>query len=260
MTKIFGKRITVAEGMRLRVSRHFSYSTFAVRGRHDNKLHLGNYICEWFPGTGFFARNSESHSYNRFVGECRKKLKQSFGTLLLKKEPNFDKEYARVAAVIDKCGDGRKREILASYQSVLTLAKEEELLQRIVRAIKDKMGDHSDKRYVSVLMHYKSSIAGLQHDASAAQIDYSREMSEERVAAWRQVVDAFHLMVESRRVWSVYSVDDTPAYEQVFFDMGIFDYIQVPGDTPVMRDHRGVHYYLLPDGIVEARLSTPRLP
>ncbi len=255
LSNIFGKRIEVAEDFYVRVSRHFSYSTFGVRGRYENVAHTGNYICSGTPGTGFFAHNSDSHSYRRHVLAARENLKQNFLTLLLKKEPDFEKENARIEKALENCDNIDMKRMLASYQNVISLAKEEELMQRIVRAIKDKMGEHRNKFYVSVLSHYKSAIATLEHDVRSAQIIVSKNMSEEQLQAWQKVIDAFHLLVESRRVWSVFTNEGSQAYKQVFFDMGIFDYIQSPHDTPVMRDHKDIHYYVYPTGIVRARSS-----
>lgn len=253
--KLFAKRMLVAEDLRLPVSRQFMYSTFAVRGRYDQRAHLVGFICEGTPGTGFFPRNTESHSYSRFVSECRKKTKQSLLTFLLRKDPNFTREFNRAEAAINATSDDNVKQILATYQNVIQLAKEEELLQRIVRAIKDKMGHKPNKTYVSILSHYKSSIATLERDVKSVQKNYSTMLSadETKSKAWEQVVEAFHLLVDSRRVWSVCNSPEGQSYEQVFFDMGIFDYIQSPGDTPVMRDHRGLHYYLYPDGMIAAR-------
>ena len=256
LTTFFGKRMTVADGLRLPVSRHFNYSTFGVRGRYATGAHVfGQYVCAGTPGTGFFIRNTESHSYQRFVTACRKRNEQNLLTLLLGKEPNFDKEYKRVDAAFANITDENKRRILSCYQNVLGLAKEEEMLQRIVRAVKDKMGHKPNKRLTSVLTHYKSSIASLERDVRSAQYNYANHLSEEQAAEWHKVIEAFHLLVESRRVWAVYNENGAPAYQQVFFDMGIFDYIQSPGDTPVMRDEDGKCYYIYPDGIVAARSS-----
>lgn len=256
LTKIFGKRMTVADGLRLPVSRHFYYSTFGVRGRNSTGSQIGSqYICEGTPGTGFFVRTTESHSYHRFVSACRKKNEQNFFTLLFGKEPNFEKEYNRVDKAFATINDERKRKILSSYQNALGLAKEEELLQRIVRAVKDKMGHKPNKRLTSILTHYKSSIASLERDVRSVQINYANTMSKEQAAEWEKIVEVFHLLVNSRRVWSVFNDNGSPAYQQVFFDMGVFDYIQSPGDTPVIRDHRGLHYYLYPDGMLTARSS-----
>lgn len=255
LTKIFGKRMDIADGLRLPVSRHFYYSTFGVRGRYAQGGHMGGtFVCEGFPGTGFFIRNTESHSYLRFVSACRNKNKQNFFTLITGKEPNFEKEYQRIEKAFTTVGDDEmKRTILSKYQNVLSMAKEEEQLQRMVRAIKDKMGHKSNKRYVSVLTHYKSSIASLERDVRSAQLNYEISMTKEQKENWQKLVDAFHLLMESRRLWSVYTEDGAQAYKQVFFDMGVFDYIHVPGDTPVLRDHKDMRYYLLPDGMVAAK-------
>ncbi|MBP5547884.1 MAG: hypothetical protein J6X58_03205 [Bacteroidales bacterium] len=255
LINLFRKRLTVADGLRLPVSGHFYYSTFAVRGRYDNSSLFSAFVCEGTPGTGFFVRNTESHSYRRFVDKCRAKNKQNLLTFILRKEPDFDKEYQRIEQVFSNLDDERKRNILASYQNVVSMAKDEEILQRIVRAIKDKMGNHPKKSLVSVLTHYKSSIASMERDVRSVQINYNKTLSDGQKEEWAKVVEAFHNIVNARRVWSVYLEDNNPAYEQVFFDMGIFDYIQSPGDTPVMRDHRDLHYYLYPDCLVRARSS-----
>lgn len=253
LKNIFAKRMLVAEGLRLPVTRHYIPSTFAVRGRYDNSSNLSVFVIEGMPGTGFFVRNSESHSYRRFVNAAQKKNSQNLWTLIAGKEPDFDKEYKNASEAYKNAKNDQERNILSCYQNVLSLARDEEQLQRIVRAIKDKIGDHPNKSLVSVLSHYKSSIASLERDVHSAQINYAKHLDETQLKAWEKVVDAFHLLVESRRLWSVFLDNDEPAYQQVFFDMGIFDYIKVPGDTPVMRDYQNVHYYIYPDGIVVAR-------
>lgn len=245
----------MAEGLRLPVSRHFYYSLFGVRGRYESMSVSGRYICPGTPGTGFFVHSSDSHSYRHFVQDNRKRMKQNIFTLLFGKEPNFEKEYKRIQASYGGEISEEKKRILSSYENVVALAKDEELLQRVVRAIKDRMHSRTDKVLVSVLAHYKSTIATLEHDVKAAQVNFARLMKEEEIEAWKRVVEAFEEIVESRRVWSVYIEDGVQKYEQVWFDIGIFDYIQSPGDTPVIRDHKGIHYYLYPLGILEARSS-----
>lgn len=247
--------MTVAEGVRLPVSRHFHFSTFGVRDRHENIARTGNYICSGIPGTGFFAHSSESHSYHRYIVECRKRNKQNLFTLLSGREPNIDKEIKRVTAAYDKNSDEDYTRVLSSYQNMLALAKEEELLQRVVRAIKDKMDGHPNKMMVSILSHYKSSIATLEHDARSTHHDVLAPLSDEQRAAWEKVIDAFHLLINSRRLWSVYMEDNSQAYQQVFFDMGIFNYIWSDFDTPMMIDHRGLKYFIYPKGIIAARSS-----
>lgn len=255
IANLFRPRLTVAEGLRLPVQRHFYYSTFGVRGRHDNTALLSAFVCEDKPGTGFFVRNTESHSYRRFVSACRKKNEQNLLTLLLHKEPDFDKEYELVNKTFETVTDPIARNILSCYQNVLGMAKEEEELQRIVRALKDRIHEHPDKGLVSVMTHYKSSIASLERDVRSAQLNVGKTMSEEQQAEWAKVVENFHKLIDARRVWSVSLEDGSPSYTQVFFDLGVFDYIQSPGGTLVMRDHKGIRYYLYPSYIVAARSS-----
>ena len=105
--------MTVAEGLRVSVSKHFYHSTFGVRGRHDKDTYLGGYVCEDVPGTGFFVRNSESHSYRRFVIAAKKRSKQNWWTLLSGKEPNFDKENKRIEEAFAKADNSKVKQILS---------------------------------------------------------------------------------------------------------------------------------------------------
>lgn len=247
--------MVVAEGLRLRVSRHFHHSTLGLFDRGDPQLQLHEYICEGTPGTGFIVRRTDSHSYRRFVAECRKRTKQNILTLLLGKEPNFNKERQRVEAAVANCTDGKKRRFLNAYLGVLPLAKEEELLQRVERAIKERIEKRPNHALVSVLMHYKSSIATIEHDFRLAQMDATEGLTPAQLTAWTHLVECFKQLVDARRVWSVYTVDNAPSYKQVFFDMGMFDYIKSPLLTPVMRDYTGMRYYLYPMGVVVSRTS-----
>ena len=253
LKNIFAKHMLVADGMRLPVSRRFCYTTFGVRGRYDNIARTGNYICSGTPGTGFFARSSDSHSYRKFVNDKRKKLDGNLFTRIFLIGPSFEKEHKLIEAAFEHTEDKNVRRVLDSYQNVIALARKEEELQRIVRAVKDKIGNHPRKHLVSVLSHYKSSIATLEHDVKSVQINVTKDFDEQKLASWNKVIEAFHELIECRRIWSVYNENGLEAYEQVFFDMGIFDFIQSKYDTPVMRDYRGIHYYIYPKGIIVAR-------
>lgn len=255
---LFCKWMTVADGMRVPVSRHFRYSQIGVRGRYAAIDMYGAFLTTDAPGVGFFMKSSDSHSYRKFVNEYKQKQKQNFWTLISGKEPNFDRQIKLVEGALETCSnDPEKAKILATYQSCLYIAKEAEMLERIVQGIKDKMGSHTNKLYVSVVSHYKSRIATLDHDIRAAQINVKNGMDEAKLASWGNVVDQFHQLVDARRVWSVKKggVESPDAFVQVFADMGIFDFVQSPFDTPILRDYNGTHYYFYPSGIVRARSS-----
>ena len=248
------KKIRLSNGLRIKASRHFQYGLFGVRGRYETNARSGAFISSLQPGTGFFTHDLDSHSYRNFVHDEKRKIKQSLFTLLLGKEPSFDKEIARVEKAFEKGGlDEVHTQVLSCYFSVLRLAKEEEINQRVVRGVKDKMGHrHTGKTsfYTSILSNYKSRIATLQHDVRGAQFNIKDSLSKEALECWSKVVEAFRELVEVRRLWEVV---DGESYEQVWFDFGIFDYIQSPFDTPMMRDSKGGLYFLYPQGVVRYR-------
>lgn len=249
------RRMQVAEGLHLPVSRHFFYTYFGVRGRYDTKVHTGTYVNTGTPGTGFFVRDSDSQSYRRFVRAIKKKQGQNLFTLLFGKEFSFDKEIAAVEAALKNETNNDKIEILSSYQSALLIAKDEELVERIVRAIKDKIGHHPNKYLVSILSHYKSRIASLEHEVKGAQYNIKDHMPETDLAAWGKVIETFREMADSRRIWQVVTEKGESSYLQVFFDTGIFDFVQSPYDTPIFRTFDGICYYIYPNYVIRARTS-----
>ena len=117
------------------------------------------------------------------------------------------------------------------------------------------MGHRPNKTLTSILSHYKSRIATLQHEVKSAQININEFMNGEALAEWGHVVEEFGKLVDSRRLWHVEYDGSRCYYHQVFFDMGIFDFVQSPFDTPVMRDSSGTHYYLYPTGLIKAQSS-----
>ena len=245
----------VAEDLRVWVSRHPAETTFGVRGRHDTVDKSGTYVCTGTPGTGFFIHDTDSHSYHLFTKSVIKKQKNTLLTLLLGKEFSYAKELKNVELALAENTEKLRNRILSQYQNDLLLAKDNDLLERIVCGIKDSMEERYDKFLNSVLSHYKSSIATLHHEIKGTQLNVASYTPEEVLAAWGKVIEAFKKLVNARRIWCVESEDDQSYYEQVFFDMGIFDFIQSPYDTPVIRDSMGLCYYLYPDMVVASRSS-----
>lgn len=251
--QFFAKRVTVADGLKVRVNPHFFYSTFGVRGRYDTVTKTGLYVPSPHPGTGFFSHPSDSSSYRYFVRAQRQLIKQNFWTLLFKKEPSFAKEEKAVEMALSEA-KGLKRNMLSQYHGALLIAKEAEMVDRYTSAIKERIHKkHSSKYLVSILSHYKSRYATLQHNIKLAQGNILDVLSDEQRDLWAQTVNGFDKLVEARRVWHVVNHDGTESYCQVFFDLGIFNFVQSPYDTPVMRDSEGIHYYIYPTAVVRAR-------
>jgi hypothetical protein len=249
------KKVKVTEGLRVKVSNHFFYTDFGVRDSGEMRYYGRRYVPSNTPGTGFVERESESHSYHNFVRACLDKEKPNdYLRMLLGKEPSFAREMARVSEALKGCDDEQKRPILECYYNALTTGRAEERLERIVRGIKDKIGHKSNKFLVSVLSHYKTKISHLESEMRSVEYNIREHCSEETFKAYGEMTDAFTKMAACRRIWH-YDEAAKNKYVQVYFDMGIFDFIRSEYYLPVIRDSRGVHYYILPDSIIVARSS-----
>ena len=246
----------VADRLWVLVSNYYMPTNFGIRGKYTTSYRSGTYVEEGTPGTGFFARTTSSHQYRYFVRLCNKKLAHSYLRLLTGGEFSFSREIARATVAQRHSDDPIRSQILESYANVLSMAKEVENCERIIRAIKDKShfhGHHLNKYQTGVLTSYKSRVASLAHDVRSVQLYVTSFCSEEEYDRFREVTVAFSRAASSHRIWSV---GDYSPYRMVFFDMGIFNYIQSDHMTPVMRDASGVRYYLYPRFIIRARRST----
>lgn len=240
--------------MRLPVSQHFKYTSFGV---HDNigKVHSsGRYIGSAEPGVGFFARETASHSYQHFVNDCRKKQDTNYFKMLFGGEPSFEKLMRRVNAALKSETDPEKKRILEAYLTSLTYARTNEHLERIVRAVKNKIKGSIDRSQSSILSHFKNKLSKVEREMSNIQLDASTMCSPEQFERFSQMVAAFDKVAALRHIWM--STDTySDKYQQVFFDFGIFDFIKSPLDTPIMRDAKGIHYYFYPNYVLKARSS-----
>lgn len=250
------KKVKVTEGLRVKVSNHFFYTDFGVRDSGEMRYYGRRYVPSNTPGTGFVERESESHSYRNYVRACLNKEKpNNYFRMLLGKEPNYNREIALVSEALRVCDDEQKRPILECYYNALTTGRSEERLERIVRGLKDKIGHKSNKFLVSVLSHYKTKISQLEGEMRSVEYNIKDHCSEETMKAYADMTDAFAKVAACRRIWH-YNESSKNKYTQVYFDMGIFDFIRSDYYLPIIRDSRGINYYILPDSIIVARSST----
>ena len=245
------KRVKVTEGLHVNISNHFYYNDFGIRDYSEMRYGGRRFVMTGTPGTGFIERESESHSYHQFVRNQLAKQKPSYWRMLMGKEPNFDKALAEANKAMVQSSDKYKRDLLECYVNALTVARNEERIERVVRGIKDKMGHHSNKFMVSVMSHYKSKIRQMEHDMLSVIWHVKDHCSEETYKAYCKVVDEFTRVASCRRIW--FLENSRKGYQQVFFDLGVFDYIRSENYIPVMRHPNGTHYYLLPDAMIVAR-------
>lgn len=252
MTLFPYKRVKVTEGLYIKRSEHFYYTDFGVRDPRTH-VHSGRrYVCTGVPGTGFIERESESHSYHVFVRKLMAKQRHNYWRLLFGKEPSYKKELERAKKALAEATDPLKRQILDCYVNALSIGASEERTERVVRGIKDKMGHRSNKFLVSVMSHYKNKINQMAHDMRSVQLDVKNICTAEQYEAYRKMCEAFEKVADCRRVW--HANDNTrEVYQQVFFDMGVFDFIRSDDFLPILRDSKGVTYYLLPTHMIVAR-------
>ena len=253
-------RKTVAKGLKVWVSNHYRPTLFGIRGHYESSYKSGQYVETGTPGTGFFVRSGSSHAYKNFCAAQRAKLVSNYWDMLRGKEFSYEEEIARATKASHDAKDPNKKRILESYLNVLPLAKEAEEYERIIDAIKD-MGHRHHKltSYQShVVSNLKSRIARLGHDVRDIQLVYPNECGEERYNQFAQVVINFSQVATSHRIWHASEHFDglDANFDQVYFDLGIFNFVQAPLMTPVMRDTDGNTYYLYPEYLIRARSAT----
>ncbi len=259
--KIFQKsRKTVAKGLTVWVSNHYCPTLFGIRGHYESSYKSGQYVECGSPGTGFFIRTSSSHSYKSFCNGEKAKLRQNYWDMVKGKEFSFDKEITKANEALRATTDETKARILEAYVNVLPLAKEAEEGERIIDGIKE-LGHKRHKLttyQTHVISSYKSRIARLGHDVRDIQLSIPKLCTEERYNQFAEVVKAFVEVAASHRIWhskDTYEGLDN-AFEQVYFDLGIFNFIQAPLMTPMMRDSIGQYHFLYPDFWVASRSAT----
>ncbi len=248
------KRVKVTEGLYIKLSNHFYYTDFGVRDSGEQRYTGHRYINTGVPGTGFIERESESHSYHEFVRKYQKKQKQTYWTMLMGLEPSYNKELGRARVALSQADGHMKRQILDSYVNALSIGRNEERIERIVRGIKNKMGHRSNKFLVSVLSHYKGKISQLENDMNAVELHLENSCTPEQYEAYLDLVEKFSAVAACRRIWH-FNESTREKYMQVYFDLGIFDFIRSKTFIPIMRDSKGVSYYLLPTCILVSRSS-----
>lgn len=252
-------RKTIAKGLTVWVSNHYCPTLFGIRGHYESSYKSGQYVECGAPGTGFFVRNSSSHSYKNFCKEERAKLVPQYKNMVQGKEFSFEKEIERVTKAKEANTDPIRDMILESYLNVLPLAKEAEEAERYVNGIKELSHHrHHLTSYQShVMSGIKSRIARLGHDVRDIQLYIPKLCGEERYQQFAEVAKQFTQVASSHRIWSVRENYEglEAAFTQVYFDLGIFNFIQAPLMTPMMRDAEGRKIFFFPEFVIRAKDS-----
>lgn len=252
-------RKTIAKGLTVWVSNHYCPTLFGIRGHYESSYKSGQYVECGAPGTGFFVRNSSSHSYKNFCKEERAKLLPQYKNMVQGKEFSFEKEIERVTKAKEENTNPIRDMILESYLNVLPLAKEAEEAERYVNGIKELSHHrHHLTSYQShVMSGIKSRIARLGHDVRDIQLYIPKLCGEELYQQFADVAKQFTQVASSHRIWSVRESYEglEAAFTQVYFDLGIFNFIQAPLMTPMMRDAEGRKIFFYPEFVIRAKDS-----
>ena len=252
-------RKTIAKGLTVWVSNHYCPTLFGIRGHYESSYKSGQYVECGAPGTGFFVRNSSSHSYKNFCKEERAKLVPQYKNMVQGKEFSFEKEIERVTKDKEENYNPIRDMILESYLNVLPLAKEAEEAERYVNGIKELSHHrHHLTSYQShVMSGIKSKIARLGHDVRDIQLYIPKLCGEELYQQFAEVAKQFTQVASSHRIWSVRENYEglEAAFTQVYFDLGIFNFIQAPLMTPMMRDAEGRKIFFYPEFVIRAKDS-----
>ena len=248
--------VKVSKGFGVWVSNYYYPNAFGVRGRYSATYKLGQYYEDGTPGTGFFAKTTSSHSYRGFLKMVKGRQKGNWWKMVTGRQFSFKREKKRAEKALAAATDQSKQRILESYINVLDMAAEAENLERLIMAVKNQSRHGRLGRYqTGLLTSYKSRLARLAHDVRFIQISVQKECGEEKYNQFAEVVEAFAKASVSHRIWHMDESHGGVAAHQVFFDLGIFDFIQSAMMTPMMRDSQGIKYFLYPDYLVEARSS-----
>ena len=245
----------VSDRLRIRVTNHYFHSDFGIRNGADPKQYGRRYVCSGTPGTGFVERESNSHSYHEFVRSHASVQPPSYLRMATGREPSYDRELARANAALHAEQDPVKRQLLECYTNALTVGRSAEYMQRVVAGVKSKMGHRQNRYMESVISRYKRKIAQLEKDMQSVEYHVEQHHTPEVLEAYGAMCGAFTTMVRRcRRIWH-YNERSRDHFVQVFFDMGIFDFIRADDYLPLMRDSLGRTLYLLPDTLLVARSS-----
>lgn len=249
------KRARVAEGLHVWISNHFYYSDFGIHDMEGRRFDGRRYVMTGTPGTGFIEHDSESHSYHAFVRACVAEQKPSYLRMLMGREPSFDNAIAAANRAMADCSEPYKKDLLEHYANALTVARSAEYTERVIRGIKDKMGHKHDQYMSGVLGYYKNRLRHMRHDMTSVVWHVREHCSAETYQAYCEAVEAFSQVASCRRIW-YYDRSAKQSFVQMFFGVGVFDFIHSEVYLPYMCTPDGTHYYLLPDIAIVARSNT----
>ncbi|MBP9990888.1 MAG: hypothetical protein KBT45_05620 [Bacteroidales bacterium] len=265
---LFPQKLIRAHGGELVFIQSFPMnSMLGVLNASDTNYNLSNYISLGYPGMGFYVHSTDSHSYHNYCRDMREASAPSYKKMLKNKNFSYSKtrkeakrlynlESAKTQTDNTKIS---KDQILYSYINCLKVAERAEYEERVYLALRKKSRLFgSNRKLQDSSQHHRRVMASMAHEMRTAQIDLTTIYSPELLERYHKMASAFESMFKCcRRIWDLTTHNvEGHHHAHVYFDMGVFDFVQIPGYVPLMNDGKGVHYFIMPEHIVVARTAT----
>jgi len=173
--------------------------------------------------------------------------------------------FEKAKVELESAKDETEKEILSKYVDSKRLEQERRVLEPIVDKLSIKAKRTNNKETQEQYMSKKAQLDDIEAQLSSAYYDADEGMSEEQIAAFKKVIEAYDLLKKSRMIWEVLSKykyseserDYAATYgidrSAVNFSSGSFLGIRTQFEIPQMKDSSGNYYYLYPKFIIKTK-------
>lgn len=165
--------------------------------------------------------------------------------------------------------DETEKEILSKYVDSKRLEQERRVLEPIVDKLSIKAERTDNKEIQEQYISKKVQLDDIEAQLSSAYYDADEGMSEEQIAAFKKVIEAYDLLKKSRMIWEVLSkykyseserdssathgIDRSAVNFSSCCGSGSFLGIRTQFEIPQMKDSSGNYYYLYPKFIIKTK-------
>lgn len=106
---------------------------------------------------------------------------------------------------LETAKDVTEKAILSKYVDSKRLEREKRVLEPIVGKLSIKAKRTNNKEIQEQYLSKKAQLDDIETQLSSAYYDADEEMSEEQIAAFKKVLEAYDLLKKSRMIWEVLS-------------------------------------------------------
>jgi len=170
---------------------------------------------------------------------------------------------------LESATDETEKAILSKYVDSKRLEHKRRVLEPIVDKLSIKAKKTNNKEIQEQYLSKKAQLDDIETQLSSAYYDADEEMSEEQIAAFKKVLEAYDLLKKSRMIWEVLSkykyseskkkssathgIDRSAVNFSSCSGSGSFLGIHTQFEIPQMQDSSGNYYYLYPKFIIKTK-------